>query len=169
MRIIKVEISDLTFERMPTRHPVIVRVHTDEGIVGLGEVGLGQRIYTRWGDREYLEKQALAVIQPDLALVGGITEGKKVCDYAHTYDITVQAHICGSPASAAAALHLETAIPSFLIHEHHCNVLATHNRAICEQDLQPVGGRFTVSDAPGLGVDLMNDELMATMPVLVVE
>ncbi|MDI4745952.1 hypothetical protein MJL33_30890, partial [Salmonella enterica subsp. enterica serovar Kentucky] len=42
--------------------------------------------YTRWGYRELLEKQSIAVAQPDLCLCGGITEGKKICDYANIYD-----------------------------------------------------------------------------------
>ncbi|MBN1400735.1 MAG: mandelate racemase/muconate lactonizing enzyme family protein [Anaerolineae bacterium] len=128
----------------------------------------GERIYTRWGYREYFEKQALAVIQPDLGLVGGLSEGKKICDYAHVYDITVQAHVCGSPVATAAALHLEAAIPNFLIHEHHTNAIKPYNRMICEQDLQPDRGQFAIPDAPGLGVTL-NERLMARMPRVVVE
>jgi galactonate dehydratase len=73
----------------------------------------GERLYTRWGYRQYFEKQTLDMIQPDLCLVGGLTEGKKVCDYAHVYDITVQMHVCGSPISTAAALQLEAVIPNF--------------------------------------------------------
>ena len=64
----------------------------------------GERLYTRWGFRQYFEKQTLDVIQPDLCLTGGISEGKKICDYANIYDITVQIHVCGSPISTAAAL-----------------------------------------------------------------
>ena len=102
----------------------------------------GERLYTRWGYRQYFEKQALAMIQPDLCLVGGITEGKKVCDYAHVYDITVQMHVCGSPISTAAALQLEAVIPNFQIHEHHVNAIKQGNREVCVQDYQPHSGRY---------------------------
>jgi len=119
----------------------------------------GERLYTRWGYREYFEKQALSVIQPDIGLVGGLTEGKKICDYAHIYDITVQMHVCGSPVATAAALHLEAAIPNFIIHEHHTYSIKAYNRSICVQDYQPVKGRYHVPDAPGLGVDLNPDVL----------
>ena len=127
----------------------------------------GERIYTRWGYSRYFEDQSLNVIQPDLCLVGGITEGKKVCDYAHVYDITVQAHVCGSPISTAAALQLEAAIPNFQIHELHVAGLQHYNRQICVQDNLPVRGHFAVPDTPGLGVDL-NDEFLATQPKIVV-
>ena len=119
----------------------------------------GERIYTRWGYRPYLESQALSVIQPDLGLVGGITEGKKVCDYAYVYDATVQMHVCGSPVATAAALQLEAVIPNFIIHEHHTNAIKAYNRAICVQDYQPVNGRFHVPDEPGLGIELNPDAL----------
>jgi len=128
----------------------------------------GERIYTRWGYRPYLERQSIAVIQPDLGLVGGITEGKKICDYAHVYDVTVQAHVCGSPVATAAALHLETAIPNFQIHEHHTNALKAGNRAICLQDYQPVNGFFQAPDLPGLGIDL-NDAVVLNSPRVVIE
>jgi L-alanine-DL-glutamate epimerase-like enolase superfamily enzyme len=128
----------------------------------------GERLYTRWGYRDYLEAGSLAVIQPDLALVGGITEGKKICDYAQTYDATVQMHICGSPVATAAALQMEAAIPNFLIHEHHTNALKPYNRELCVQDYQPVGGRFTVPDEPGLGIAL-NEDVVRRSPWMVVE
>ncbi len=86
-------------------------------------IASGERIYTRWGYREMIEKQALAVVQPDLCSVGGITEGKKVCDYANIYDTRVQIHICGGPISIAAALQLEAVIPNFILHEHHAFAL----------------------------------------------
>lgn len=128
----------------------------------------GERLYTRWGYRQYFEKQTLDVIQPDLCLVGGITEGKKVCDYANTYDITVQVHVCGSPVSTAAALQLESVIPNFLIHEHHTHALNAYNREICVQDYQPEKGTFVAPDLPGLGIEL-NDDVVMRSPRVVVE
>jgi galactonate dehydratase len=123
----------------------------------------GERLYTRWGYRQYFEKQSLDMIQPDLCLVGGLTEGKKVCDYAHVYDITVQVHVCGSPISTVAALQLEAVIPNFQIHEHHTNAIKKANRDLCVQDYQPENGRYAVPDLPGLGVEL-NEPIFAKFP-----
>jgi L-alanine-DL-glutamate epimerase-like enolase superfamily enzyme len=122
-------------------------------------ISTGERSYTRWGYREMLEKQALAVIQPDLCLCGGITEGKKICDYANTYDVTVQIHACGGPVTTAAALQLEAVVPNFIIHEHHVHALSPLVRELCKYDYQPVNGRFSVPDLPGLGQEL-NDEVV---------
>jgi L-alanine-DL-glutamate epimerase-like enolase superfamily enzyme len=123
----------------------------------------GERIYTRWGYRQYFEKQTLDVIQPDLCLVGGITEGKKICDYAHIYDVGVQVHVCGSPVSTAAALQLEAVIPNFLIHEHHTQALKDCNIELCQPDYQPRNGRFEIPDLPGLGIEL-NDAVVSRSP-----
>lgn len=128
----------------------------------------GERIYTRWGYSRYFEDQSLNVIQPDLCLVGGITEGKKVCDYASVYDVTVQAHVCGSPVSTAAALHLETAISNFQIHELHVVGLQHYNRQLCNEDNLPVNGRFYVPETPGLGVTL-NDGFLKTQECICVK
>lgn len=128
----------------------------------------GERIYTRWGYRQYFEKQALDVIQPDLCLVGGITEGKKICDYANIYDITVQAHCCGSPITTAAAIQFESVIPNFQIHEHHTIALKQANRELCIQDYQPENGKYYTPDLPGLGLDL-NDAVLSKSPCVVVK
>ncbi|MGD0780070.1 MAG: mandelate racemase/muconate lactonizing enzyme family protein [Dehalococcoidales bacterium] len=128
----------------------------------------GERLYTRWGYRQYFEKQSLDMIQPDLCLVGGITEGKKVCDYAHVYDITVQVYVCGSPISTAASLKLESVIPNFQIHEHHVIAIKKANRELCIQDYQPQKGYFTVTDLPGLGLEL-NQKVISKSPCVVVK
>ena len=128
----------------------------------------GERLYTRWGYRQYFEKQVLDMIQPDLCLVGGLTEGKKVCDYADVYDINVQMHVCGSPISTAAALQLEAVIPNFQIHEHHSIALKWHNRELCIPDYQPQKGHFTVPDLPGLGLNL-NESVISKSPCVVVK
>jgi len=120
----------------------------------------GERSYTRWGYRELFEKQALAVIQPDLCLVGGITEGKKVCDYGNIYDATVQIHVCGGPISTAAALQVEAVIPNFIIHEHHTIALKQKVKDLCVYDYQPENGSFQVPDLPGLGQEFNDDEIM---------
>jgi galactonate dehydratase len=123
-------------------------------------IAAGERIYSRWGYREYFERHALDIVQPDLGLVGGITEGKKICDFANVYDIFVQCHVCASPVATACALQLEAAIPNFIIHEHLTWALKRDLRNLVKPDLQPKNGYFDVPDAPGLGIEL-NDKVMA--------
>ena len=127
----------------------------------------GERIFSRWGMRPYMEDGSIDVLQPDVGLVGGLTEAKKMCDLAWTYDVLIQAHVAGSPIATAAALHLEAAIPNFLIHEHHTHALKHYNIELCTVDLQPVGGYFDVPDGPGLGIEL-NDDVVNRSPKVTV-
>ena len=131
-------------------------------------IAAGERLYLRHGVREYLEKQTVDVLQPDIGLCGGLTEAKKICDYADMYDVKIQAHVCGGPVATAASLHLETAIPNFIIHEHHTYALKDFNRELCLQDPQPVNGFFEVSETPGLGIEL-NDGVVMKSPRMVIK
>lgn len=111
----------------------------------------GERIYTRFGYRPFLENRSLDVIQPDICLCGGISEAKKICDIAQVYDINVQIHVCGSPISKAAALQVEATIPNFIIHEHHQRALNPESRKTCLYDYQPINGIYEIPDKPGIG------------------
>ena len=42
------------------------------------KIAAGERLYTRYGFREYIEKQVIDILQPDIGLAGGITEVKKI-------------------------------------------------------------------------------------------
>jgi L-alanine-DL-glutamate epimerase-like enolase superfamily enzyme len=141
----------LYFEEPTTPSPKMYRFVADRIRLPLAQ---GERIYSRWGYAPYLEDGSIQLIQPDIGNCGGITEAKKICDLAHIYDVGVQAHVCGSPLSTAAALQLEAAIPNFTIHEHHVYSRFAYNRAMCIYDYQPVNGYYTVPDLPGLGNEL---------------
>ena len=131
-------------------------------------IASGERIYTRYGYREFFENRSLQVIQPDICLCGGITEAKKICDMGNTYDCAVQIHVCGSPISKAAALQIEAVIPNFLIHEHHQRALNPESRATCLYDYQPVRGRYQVPDKPGIGQEL-TPEVIAKSTIVTVK
>lgn len=127
----------------------------------------GERIYTRFGFRPFFENRSLDVIQPDLANCGGISEGKKVCDMAHAYEIAVQLHICGGPMSYAAALQVQAAIPNFCIHEHHVVYLDEFHRRLGKYDYQPVNGSIEVPDLPGLGQEISMEAVKDAEKVVV--
>lgn len=131
-------------------------------------IAAGERLYLRHGVRPYLEDQTIDVLQPDVGLCGGLTEAKKICDYADMYDIKIQAHVCGGPVATMAALHLEAAISNFIIHEHHTYAIKDFNRELCIEDPQPKDGYFTVTDTPGLGIQL-NDAALKDSPKMLVK
>ncbi len=114
----------------------------------------GERSYLREGFLPFFQDRSLSLIQPDLGLCGGITEGKKICDMAHAFDIGVQAHVCGTPISIAAGLQLECSIPNFTIHEMHVLNLVPEFLSWSTLDYTPKNGQIRVPDGPGLGIEL---------------
>lgn len=127
----------------------------------------GERVYTRWGYRPFFEDHSIGIIQPDLCNTGGLTEGKKICDMAHVYDMGVQVHCCGGPISAAAALQLEAVIPNFVIHELHASALIQDNIDLCKYDYQAVDGYFEVPERPGIGQELTEEAIAASEVITV--
>ena len=122
-------------------------------------IASGERIYSRWGFRPFLENHSLSIIQPDLGNTGGLSEGKKICDMAHIYDVGVQLHVCGGPLATAAALQLEAVIPNFIIHEHHTAAIRTENSRMCKYDYQPINGFFNIPNLPGIGQELTEETI----------
>ena len=119
----------------------------------------GERTYLREGYLPLITNGSLSVIQPDLGNCGGVTEGRKICDLAQTYDIMVQTHTCNTPISVAVSLHLEAAIPNFVIHEHHTTNTLPSVREMCVYDYQPVNGYYSVPEIPGIGNELSEKAL----------
>jgi galactonate dehydratase len=118
-------------------------------------IAAGERLYTRYGFREYIEKQVLDILQPDMGLAGGLSEVKKIAAHAETYDMHIQPHNCAGPVSTAMAVQLDTCITNFIIQEWFPY---RENRVyeLVEQALEPLttDGYHVPSDAPGLGVTL---------------
>ena len=132
-------------------------------------IAAGERLYTRYGFRECIEKQALDILQPELGLAGGITEVKKIAALAETYDLHVQPHNCAGPVSTAAAVQLDACITNFVIQEWfpYRDPLFFE---LVEEALGPqaVNSEFTIPDTPGLGVT-QNEEAVAKYPSLHIE
>ncbi len=115
----------------------------------------GERLYTRYGFRPYIEGQILDILQPDIGLTGGIMETKKIAAYAETYGIHIQPHNCAGPISTAASVQLDACITNFIIQEwfpyHNDERYELVTEAL---ERQAVDGYYTITDKPGLGVEL---------------
>ena len=55
-------------------------------------IAAGENLYTRYGFRPYLEKQAVSVIQPDMLKCGGLLETRKIASMAEVYGIPMAPH-----------------------------------------------------------------------------
>ena len=133
------------------------------------KIAAGERLYTRYMFREYIEGQVLDVLQPDVGLAGGITEVKKIASYAETYDLHVQPHNCHGPIATAAAAQIDACITNFYIQE----LVPFRERIAYDLVLEPLelkvkDGQMPVPEGPGLGVTL-NESLVARCPRIRIE
>ena len=118
----------------------------------------GERIFGRHGFRELLERQAVRIIQPDIARTGGITEFKKISAMADTYYIPVAPHNPNGPICTIASMHACFSIPNFLILEFF-EPDEVDFREIVAGGLRREAGAVYPITAPGLGVNITEDFL----------
>jgi galactonate dehydratase len=117
----------------------------------------GENLFLRHGFREVLEKRAADVIMPDLQKCGGLLEGRKIADMAHTYYVPFAPHCVVSPIGTMASCHVCAAVPNFLVLEWHwIQRLELWRNFVQEGDIIEKGF-VTVPDRPGIGVE-MNEE-----------
>jgi galactonate dehydratase len=120
----------------------------------------GERLYTRYQFRPFIESQCLDILQPDLGLCGGITEAFKIASHAETYNLHIQPHNCGGPVATAAAVQLVFAIPNFVIMEWFPYWADGRYDIVTEAyERLARGGRLAAPTAPGLGIELNDDYL----------
>ena len=118
----------------------------------------GERVFTKWGFREILEKRAATILQPDVCYAGGITELRLIAGMAEAYYSPIAPHNPQGPCSLAASYQIAASIPNFLVQERgdneHADILA--------KPLPPItkGYRPLLTD-PGLGITIDEEKLKA--------
>ncbi len=123
-------------------------------------IAAGERLYTRFGFRPYIESQALDILQPDIGLAGGLTETKKIAAYAETYDLQVQPHLCAGPVHTAACIQLDACLTNFIIQEWRPYAGGSVLELVEDPlDDKAENGYLTVPNRPGLGVSLNEDAI----------
>ena len=118
---------------------------------------VGERIYTKYGFREIITKQAADIIMPDVPRTGGITETKKICALAETYYIQVAPHNPNSPLSTLASAQVMASVPNFLILEKTGAREPWRDEVLSEPLKITEGGYLELPTEPGLGVELNMD------------
>jgi galactonate dehydratase len=117
-------------------------------------IATGEGLYTHFGFREVLNKQAARILQPDVARAGGITAVKKIASMAQSHYVTIAPHNPNGPVCTAASIHLAASIPNFLIMEEGggYNERAVY-QSVFAGGWSPDSGWWAVPESPGLGVD----------------
>ncbi|AEL24661.1 galactonate dehydratase [Cyclobacterium marinum] len=118
-------------------------------------IATGERIFTKWGFREILEKGAAAIVQPDLCHAGGLTEGKLIAGMAEAYYAAIAPHNPMGPISLACGLHLAASVPNFLVQEQ-----VTLGEGYLKNPFKlESDGTVLIPKGPGLGIELDEDAL----------
>jgi galactonate dehydratase len=149
---------DLLFYEDPTAPENIESIARVADAVHI-PIAAGERHAHIWGTRELIEREIIDVVQPDTGRAGGLLQMKKQAAMAEAHYITFAPHD-GSlgPVAEIAAVHLCSTLPNFLILEHREDDVPQRYEVM---DPQPeiVNGFMTVSDAPGLGIDIVEDAI----------
>src|SRR5579863_4141479 len=112
-------------------------------------IATGERVFTKWGFREVLEKKAATVLQPDLCHAGGITEVRLIAGMAEAYYATIAPHNPLGPISLAAGVQMAASIPNFLCQEQVSLGEGYLKKAFTLRD-----GYLDLPTGPGLGIEL---------------
>ncbi len=122
-------------------------------------LAFGERLFSRWDFRPFLESNSLDVAQPDLSHAGGITECKKIASLAETYGTQVAFHCPLGPIALAACIQVATTTPNFLIQETSIGI--HYNEGVKMSDYLGDPSVFALKEgyielpkAPGLGIEI---------------
>lgn len=114
-------------------------------------IACGESEFTRFDFRDLIAANAVDVLQPDLAICGGITEGARIAALAATHQLALAPHIWGSALSFAAGLHLAFASPAATILEYSLGANPLLHDLV-EETWPCDDGTLATPTRPGLGV-----------------
>lgn len=122
----------------------------------------GEDIFLKENFRPLLEAGGVSIIHPDILTSGGILENKKIGDMAQEYGVAMAIHMAESPIACLAAVHSAAATENFLALEFHSVDIPWWEQIVSGFPGPIVrDGFIDVPDRPGLGIEALNDEVLA--------
>lgn len=130
-------------------------------------IALGERLYSRWDLKRFLEASSIDIVQPDISHCGGLSELRRMASMAETYDVAVAPHCPLGPIALAACIQFAMSTPNFVIQEMsvgiHYNVEAgdydinnyVRDKSVWEVKEGYVDGLHGV----GLGIEVDEEEV----------
>ena len=127
-------------------------------------IATGERLVAAYACRELIEMGVVDIIQTDINHVGGITALWKAGALAEASGIAMAPHACEGPIGGLATLHVDAAMPNFLVQEICSGVEIGPNEKVWHEWLgfpamRMVNGRFPLPEKPGLGFELKEESL----------
>jgi galactonate dehydratase len=109
---------------------------------------------------ELLAPRVVDIVQPETLRIGGISGARKAAAIAEAAEAFVALHQAQSPLNTAINAHIHASIPNFLIQECFDDFLVPWAWEIMHGVPRVKEGYLTPSDAPGLGVELDEAEMV---------
>ncbi len=121
-------------------------------------IAAGESEFTRFDFRDLIEHEAVDVLQPDLAICGGPSEGRRIAALAEAHQLELAPHCWGSALSFNAGVSLAFASSAARIIEYSLggNPLL---REMPERAPQVVDGLVSAPTEPGFGITPRSDFL----------
>jgi galactonate dehydratase len=127
-------------------------------------IATGERLVAHYGCRELIEMGIIDILQTDINHVGGITGLWKVSQVAAAAGVSMAPHACEGPIGGLATLHVNCAMPNFVVQEVCSQIEPGPTDRVWQEWLgfpamRMVDGRFPLAQKPGLGFDLTEASL----------
>jgi D-galactarolactone cycloisomerase len=121
-------------------------------------IAVGENLQMCSAFEDFVMRQAVDFLQPDVARAGGITEIKKIAVLGASHRVPISFHTWGDAVALAASIHLSAAIPECTVMEldYTYNPLRAE---LLRQPLEVESGFLVPPDKPGLGIELDADAL----------
>jgi L-alanine-DL-glutamate epimerase-like enolase superfamily enzyme len=123
-------------------------------------IAAGESEGTRFDFRDLIEHRAVDILQPDLAVCGGVTEAIAIAELAATYNLAFVPHLWAGAPSFFAGLHLCAAAPAGTLVEYPMGAHPMLHDLI-EEPVQVLDGHIRIPDRPGLGFTIRQEVLAA--------
>ena len=120
-------------------------------------IACGERAISLQEMESLSNTRAVKYLRPDVCVVGGITACKKIAAVAEANYAQIVPHNPLGPVSTAACLQLNACIPNFLIQEFPSFYTPSGDGAMTKEILQVEDGYIIIPDAPGIGIDFIDD------------
>jgi galactonate dehydratase len=120
-------------------------------------IATGERLYLKYPFYELVKAQAVDVLQPDICNAGGITELKKIAAIAESQHVSMAPHNTNAAVGTVASMHLDVAMPNFLIQEYHAEFYETHYFEVFDGLPRQKDGYVELSEDAGFGLTLNED------------
>jgi galactonate dehydratase len=117
-------------------------------------VASGERLYTIYQFQELVLKNASAYARPDVSLVGGITNIKKIAAICEAAYVGVAPHNPLSAVMTAVNVQVDAATHNITIQEYRPTESTEPARDLVDEPVAIVDGHLQIPDRPGIGIDL---------------